>query len=226
MIRRQLTVVLWLCCILSITARAQNREQPASSKQNLVLEINIVETHGAQRKEIDGMEAGSDQINRLISEGKARIIASMQVRAHLGESFSARLGERIPIQTATLPAIRTTARDPREPLQSGAAAGVPQIEYESTGLIVEGIATPAGEFFLNIRLKVETTGVDRSTGRLTPTFIQRTFSDVVRMKESETAILMAHIQPGGASLTLEQIAAGASNPSAGLVVLLTTKSVQ
>lgn len=227
MSRHLSTVVLTLCCLLSIAAQAQSQGQPAPRNQNIVLEINVIETNGAQRNEIEKMETGRDQINRLSSEGKARVIASLQVRARLGESFSARLGERVPVQTATLPAFRTSDRDSHGTLQSQAASvGVPQIEYENTGLIVEGISTAAGDGFLTIRLKIEMTGVDRTSGRLTPTFTQRTFSDVVRMKESETATLMSQVLPGGRPLTLEQIAAGASNPAAGLVILLTTKLIE
>ena len=44
--------------------------------------------------------------------------------------------------------------------------------------------------------------------------------------ESETAVLMGLVQPAGRQLSLEQIAAGASNPArGGLLVLLTTRPV-
>jgi hypothetical protein len=225
MSRRLSGVALFVCLIVSITASAQNQGQ------SVVLEINIVETTGVQHNDIEKIEAGKDQLNRLIGEGKARLIATLQVRTRTGESFSARLGERIPVQTATLPALRTTDRTSRgapEPLQSqGASVGVPQIAYENTGLIVEGVSTAAGDGLLDIRLKIEMTGFDRSTGRLTPTFTQRTFNDVVRMKEGATAMLMGVIQPAGRSLSLEQIASGAANPASdGFVVLLTTKPVK
>jgi len=229
MSRRLSAVALSVCCIVSIEASAQSQGQSATRTQGIVLEISIVETTGAQVIEIE--KAGRDQLNRLIDDGSARLVARIQVRTRTGESFSARVGERVPIQTATLPAIRTTdrtSRDTREPLQSQAASvAVPQIAYENTGLIVEGISTAAGDGLLDIRLKIEMTGVDRSTGSLTPTFTQRTFTDVVRMKESETVMLMGFIQPAGRKLSLEQIASGTPNPAGGgFVVLLTTKPVQ
>lgn len=224
-------VVLSVCLIVSITAPAQSQGQSATMTHGIVLEINIVETTGRPRNEIEKMETGRDQINRLIAEGKARLFASLQVRTRTGESFSARVGQRVPIQTATFPTLRITdrnARDAREPLQSqGAAVGVPQISYENTGVIVEGSATAVGDGILDIRLKIEMTGLDRSTGSLTPTFTQRSLSDVVRMKEGETAMLMGFVQPVGRQLSLDQIASGGSNPAnAGFVVLLTTKPVQ
>ena len=229
--RRHLSaVVLSVCCIVSITASVQGQGQSATGAQGIVLDISIVETTGVQVYEIEKIKGAKDEINRLIADGKARLIASLQVRTRTGENFSARVGQRIPIQTATLPALRTNernSRDAREPLQSQSSIGVPQIEYENTGLVVEGIAIAAGDGLLDIRLKIEVTGLDQSTGNLTPTFTQRSFTDVVRMKESETAMLMGFVQPTGRSLSLDQIASGATNRAArGLVVLLTTKPVQ
>jgi hypothetical protein len=196
-----------------------------------VLEISIVETIGAQPNEIAKLETTRDELSRLIAGGKARLIAVLQVRTRTGETFSARLGERIPIQTATLPAMRTpdrTSRDAREPIQSQAApVGIPQISYENSGLVVEGHTSGAGEGLLDIRLKIEMTGLDHSTGRLTPTFTQRTFTDVVRMKDSETAMLMGFVQPEGLKLSIAEIASGVSSPTrGGFVVLLTTKPVK
>lgn len=231
MSRRLSAAVLSVCCIVSITASVQGQEKSATGAQGIVLDLSIVETIGVQGNEIEKIKGTRDEINRLIADGNARLIASLQVRTRTGESFSTRVGQRIPIQTATLPALRTNernSRDAREPLQSqGTSLAVPQIEYENTGLVVEGIAIATGDGILDIRLKIEVTGLDQSTGNLTPTFTQRSFTDVVRMKESETAMLMGFVQPTGRSLSLDQIASGATNRATrGLVVLLTTKPVQ
>jgi hypothetical protein len=225
--RRLLVVALVFYCLVSIHSSIQAQTVP--KPRGIVFELNIIETTGDPQKEISSLEAGADALNRLIAEGKAKLVASLQVRTRVGESFSARLGERVPIQTATLPAIRTSDRTPRDSggsIQSQ-TVGIPQIAYENTGLALDGSSTGAGEGLLDIRLKVEMTGVDITSGRLTPTFTQRTFTDVVRMKESETAVLMGLVQPGGRQLSLEQIASGASRAArVGLLVMLTTKPVQ
>jgi len=71
------------------------------------------------------------------------------------------------------------------------------------------------------------TTVDHTTGSLTPTFTQRTLTDLVRMKESETALLMGFIQPEGRRLSIEEIASGTtSTVRVGFVVLLTTKAIK
>ena len=87
---------------------------------------------------------------------------------------------------------------------------------------------PASEGLFDVRLKIEMTGLDHSTGSLTPTFTQRSFTDVVRMKESETAMLIGLIQSETRSPSVEQIASGAppKETRGGLAVLLTTKPVQ
>jgi hypothetical protein len=225
--RRLLVVALVFYCLVSIHSSVQAQTVP--KPRGIVFELNIIETTGDPQKEISSLEAGADALNRLIAEGKAKLVASLQVRTRVGESFSARLGERVPIQTATLPAIRTSDRTPRDSggsIQSQ-TVGIPQIAYENTGLALDGSSNGAGEGLLDIRLKVEMTGVDITSGRLTPTFTQRTFTDVVRMKESETAVLMGLVQPGGRQLSLEQIASGASRAArVGLLVMLTTKPVQ
>lgn len=232
MSRRLAVVALAICCLVSTTAAsAQSQGQSAAGTRGIVLEINIVETTGAQPNEIAKIETGRDELSRLIADGKARLIAVLQVRTRAGESFSARLGERIPIHTATLPAIRPSdraSRDAREPIQSQTApVGIPQISYENSGLVVEGHTSGAGEGPLDISLKIELSELDHSTGRLTPTFTQRTFTDVVRMKDNETAMLMGFVQPEGRKLSIEEIASGVSNPTrGGFVVLLTTKPVK
>ena len=231
MSRRLSAVVLSVCCLVSITASAQSRGRSATRAQGIVLEINIVETTGVQHQELEKTEKGRDQLNRLIADGRARVIASLQVRTRTGESFSARVGQRVPIQTSTLQALSTTDRTSRDaggPLQSQAASvAVPQIAYENSGLIVEGISTATGDGLLDIRLKIEMSGLDHSTGRLTPTFTQRTLTDVVRMKKSETAMLMGFIQPEVRKLSLEEIASGTLSPAVGgVVVLITTRPVQ
>ena len=228
MSHRLSAVVLSFCCIVPITASAQSQGQSATTAHGIVLEISIVETTGAERNEIEKMETGRDQLSRLIAEGKARLFASLQVRTRAGESFSARVGQRVPIQTASLPALRTPDRNAREPVQPQAtSAVVPQIAYENTGVIVEGVSTTVGNRLLDIRLKIEITSVDHNTGSLTPTFMQRTLTDLVRMKESETALLMGFIQPEGRRLSLEEIASGTTNTTrGGFVVLLTTKPIK
>jgi len=194
-----------------------------------VLEINVVETSGSKADETDKLEK-RDQLNRLIAERKVRVIASLQMRTRVGESFNATAGQRIPIQTATLPIYRQSegpTPDRRDSSSSqvfqGISAGIPQIEYKSPGLSVEGNSTKAGDTLLDLNLKVELSAVDRSTGSLTPSFTQLSCTGALRMKESETAVLMNEIQPATGQRSIEEIAAGTENEPRRVMVIVTTR---
>ena len=200
-----------------------------------MLEINVVETSGFKPEEIDQIEK-RDQLNRLIAERKLRVIASLQMRTRVGESFNATAGQQIPIQTATLPLYRQTEGSPPDRRDSplsrisqgqGMSAGIPQIEYRSPGLTVEGNSTKAPDNLLDLNLKVELSGVDRSTGNLTPSFTQVSCSGAIRMKESETAVLMNAIQQETRLKSIEEIGAGTENETRSRVmVIITTRPVR
>jgi hypothetical protein len=118
-------------------------------------------------------------------------------------------------------------RNTREPIEPQGAVGFPQIAYENTGLNVDGSAVSAGDDKFDIRLKIEMSALDRSTGTLTPTIMHRTLSEVVRMKDGETALVMGLIQQEPPwSLPAQNTTGGASLSRSSFVVLLTAKSIQ
>jgi hypothetical protein len=225
-------LILTLCCLVTATF-AQSRRQSATNR-GIVLEISVVQTNGANAEELDRIEKNKDQLKRLIGEQKLRVIASLQVRSRVGESFTARTGQQVPIQTAMLPVYRpiegatSDRRDSRSQVLQGTGTGLPQIEYKSPGLTVEGSLTKASDNLLDLNLKVELAGMDRSTGTLTPTFTQLSCAGAVRMKESETAVLMNALQPDNRQKSIEEIAAGTEDKAArsSLIVIITTRPVR
>lgn len=227
MSRRLRAAVFSVCIIVCIPYSTRSQIQPATSIQGIVLEMSIIEMGGALAEAVGNLENTKEQIGRLVHEGKATLITNLQVRTRPGESFKARIGQRVPVQTATLPVFRASDRT-REPAQPQTVSlGIPQIAYENTGLIVECSLVAVSDGLVDIRLNLEVTGLDRSTGNLTPTFTQRTLTNVVRMKTSETAVLMGLTQPEPASLT--DIAGGAAatrGSRSNFIVLLTTKPVR
>ena len=227
MSRRLTAVVLSVCGILSITSSTRSQTRSATRIKGIVLEMSIIEMTGAPSDAIENMEKTKAQLGRLVSEGKARLVTNLQVRTRPGESFNARIGQRVPVQTGTLAAFQANDRIPEPGQPQRASLAVPQIAYENTGLIVEGSLSATGDGLLDIRFNLEVTGLDRSTGSLTPTFTQRTLTDVVRMKISDTAVLMGLTQPGPPSLS--DIASGKDTTTlsrGSFIVLLTTKPVQ
>jgi len=192
----------------------------------MVLEITLLESSGAALEALERTEISKDQIARLTSEGKTRVIATVQVRTKIGEGFSARIGQRVPVQTSTLPVFRNADMDKRDSVQ-GVSVGIPQIAYENTGLLVDGASTAVLDGQVDIKLKIEMTGVDVSTGNLTPTFTSRTFNNQVRMKESDTALLLTFLQDAPLSVPSQRgtVSSAADSSRRTFIVLLSTKPV-
>ena len=98
--------------------------------------------------------------------------------------------------------------------------------YENTGLSVEGVATSPDDSKFDIRLKVEISALDRSTGSLTPTIVNQRLSEVVKMKSGETVIVMGLSQQDPPWASPAQNATGASLSRGSFVLLLSAKPIQ
>jgi len=226
MSRRLAAFVLSVCAVFTITPLTRGQSQSAPRVQGIVLEVSVIEMAEAPADAIEYLEKTKDQVARLVNEGKARLISNLHVRTRTGESFHARVGQRVPIQTGSLPVFQPIDRM-REPVQpQRASLAVPQIEYENTGLSIEGGLIATSDGLIDIKLNLEVTGLDRSTGSLTPTFTQRTLTDVVRMRISETAVVMGLTQPEQPASPDPARGTGGTKLSPGsFLVILTTKPV-
>jgi hypothetical protein len=223
--------------MISIPHAVRSQGQSATGMRGIILEMSIVEMPGPLEDATENLEKTRDQLGRLLNEGKARLITNLQVRTRPGEKFNARIGQRVPIQTATLPVFRASdSRREPAPHQTASFA-IPQITYENTGLIVEGSLLAATDGLVDIRVNLEVTELDHSSGNLTPTFTQRTLAGVVRMKINDRAVLMGLTQPETTSLSAA--ASGTEAPQTGrqpaqatrhsrgnFIVLLTTRAVR
>lgn len=229
MSRRVFAIALFVS-LASVVASAQNQTQSGGKTQGILIDISVIEVTQVQPDELEKLAKNRDQMNRLASEGKARLVAGLQVRTKIGEEFTARSGQRVPIQTATLPVVGATDRSRTDSRGTGALQGqtfgISQIEYENVGLSVDGSLRAAVDGQIDIRLRVDITGVDR-TGSLTPSFTQRSFTDVARMKENETVMLISLTQDQPSVATSPNVS-GAPPLASGssLIVMLTTRPVQ
>ncbi|HSO73602.1 MAG TPA: cohesin domain-containing protein, partial [Blastocatellia bacterium] len=122
---------------------------------------------------------------------KAKLLASTQVHVIDGEAHAIRIGQRVPIRTATLPTIGTTpttGTPTTTPVTGVTGFGVEQIQYESVGLNID--MTPSVfEDDVQMKMKIETSSIDGSTSSLTPTFNQRTMSSIARVKDGQTSMI-------------------------------------
>jgi len=136
-------------------------------------------------------------------KGKAKLLAATQVHILDDQDQSIRIGQRVPIQTASLPTYTTPgvgaqavgAQQNGVPLNNqfaginGAfAAGIPQIQYENVGLNID-MKPKVFEDEIEMKMKIESTSLDRSTGNFTPSFNQRTMSSMARVKDGQTTMV-------------------------------------
>lgn len=133
--------------------------------------------------------------------GKAKLLASTQVHVLDNEQNTVRIGQRVPIQTASLPSYNTPAvsqptgtgtnnqnLSPNPGLGGVFGVGIPQIQYENVGLNID-ITPNVYEDDVQMKMKIESTSIDGSTSSLTPTFSQRQMSSVARVRDGQTTLV-------------------------------------
>jgi type II secretory pathway component HofQ len=204
-------IAIAFVCLLAASVTAQEpKPVTRPAERTIVLDVSMIEVNLNRTEDLEKIAKDKTRLDGLIAEGKARPVASLQMRTRSGEQATARIGQRVPIQTATLPAFtapgerqkRIVGQQPG--VDSGdvvvanagvfPGAGIPQIQYENTGLNIDALPSIVANGELEVRIKIEMTGLDKSTGNFTPTFIQRNVSDLARVKPGETALLMGLIQ--------------------------------
>jgi general secretion pathway protein D len=150
----------------------------------------------------------SSTISFFQDRGKAKLLASTQIHVLDNEANTVRIGQRVPIQTASLPSYNqsptSTATDKTGVSQNNLTTGlggvfgvgIPQIQYENVGLNID-ITPNVFEDDVQMKMKIESTSIDASTGKLTPSFNQRTMTSVARIKDGQTTLV------AGVSQTVE-----------------------
>jgi type II secretory pathway component GspD/PulD (secretin) len=197
--RKSQSIVALLVCLLGVSAQAQTAEQ------NVVLDISVVEVNAIKSEELDLIGKNKSRLNSLISEGKARPVASVQLRSKSGVDASTRVGQRVPLATG-----------------AQAPNASPQIQYENTGLTITTRAQVIAGSEIEVRLSLEMSIVDRSTGNFTPTFIQRNMNDVVRVRPNETVLLLGLMQHDALLPAVTQSGARPADTSRGSFIILMT----
>lgn len=169
----------------------------------------------------------NSSISFFQNKGKAKLLASTQIHVLDNEANTVRIGQRVPIQTASLPSYSNVSNQTAKQAanQSGVGlndlslglggafgVGIPQIQYENVGLNLD-ITPNVYEDDVQMKMKIETTSVDSSTGKFTPTFNQRTMSSVARVKDGQTT-MVAGVSQNNESKTVKGI------PLIGLIPIL------
>ena len=219
--------VLWAILVVSISAlstSAQGQANPASTQPHtILLDVGFMEVTFTKTEEFERISRDRDRLNAMIAEGKVRPVASLQLRTRSGEPGSARVGQRVPIQTSSLPARMVGNR--QDTTAAVETVAVPQISYENTGFNLDATPTLGSDDHIDIRLKIEMTGLDRNSGALNPTFVQRTFSDVVRVKRDEAVVLLGMIQHEPLWPSMAPGSSGSPSPTRGSFIIVLAAKV-
>jgi len=121
------------------------------------------------------------------SKTDARLLASTQVHAFNNEESQARIGQRVPVQTAqAYPfGIQTGQPNPGQTFPSG---GFPVINYEPTGLTLKFTPQVFPNLDVQVKMNIESKDVS-GTNTLQPIFTERTISGTARVQNNRTMML-------------------------------------
>ena len=123
------------------------------------------------------------------SKGNTKLIASTQVHAFNGEESTARIGQRVPVQTAQAYPFGVQTGTP----QQGAgnifpSGGFPVINYEPTGLTLKFTPQVFPNLDVQVKMNIESKDVLVASD-LTPTFTERTITGTARVQNNRTMML-------------------------------------
>lgn len=123
------------------------------------------------------------------SKDNTKLIASTQVHAFNGEESTARIGQRVPVQTAQAYPFGVQTGTPTtgvgNPFPSG---GFPVINYEPTGLTLKFTPQVFPNLDVQVKMNIEQKDV-LGASTLTPTFTERTMTGTARVQNNRTMML-------------------------------------
>jgi general secretion pathway protein D len=126
-------------------------------------------------------------LQMLQTKNRTKLIASTQVHAFNGEESQARIGQRVPVQTAqAYPfGVQTGTTTTNNGFPSG---GFPVINYEPTGLTLKFTPQVFPNLDVQVKMSIESKDV-LGASTLTPTFTERTISGTARIQNNRTMML-------------------------------------
>ncbi|HET8780959.1 MAG TPA: secretin N-terminal domain-containing protein, partial [Pyrinomonadaceae bacterium] len=123
------------------------------------------------------------------SKDNTKLIASTQVHAFNGEESTARIGQRVPVQTAQAYPFGVQTGTPTpgigNPFPTG---GFPVINYEPTGLTLKFTPQVFPNLDVQVKMNIEQKDV-LGASTLTPTFTERTMTGTARVQNNRTMML-------------------------------------
>ncbi|MEP6569823.1 MAG: secretin N-terminal domain-containing protein [Acidobacteriota bacterium] len=127
-------------------------------------------------------------ITAFQSKGTTKLIASTQVHAFNGEESTARIGQRVPVQTAQAFPFGTNTNTSPTPGQPFGSGGFPVINYEPTGLTLKFTPQVFPNQDVQVKMSIESKDV-LGEQTSTPTFTERSITGTARVQNNRTMML-------------------------------------
>jgi general secretion pathway protein D len=122
------------------------------------------------------------------SKTNTRLLASTQVHAFNGEESTARIGQRVPVQTAQAYPFGVQTGTTNNTQTGFPSGGFPVINYEPTGLTLSFTPQVFPNLDVQVKMKIESKDVSGAS-TLTPTFTERTITGTARVQNNRTMLL-------------------------------------
>jgi len=122
------------------------------------------------------------------SKDNTKLVASTQVHAFNGEESTARIGQRVPVQTAQAYPFGVQTGTPSPGQGVFPSGGFPVINYEPTGLTLKFTPQVFPNLDVQVKMNIEQKDV-LGASTLTPTFTERTMSGTARVQNNRTMML-------------------------------------
>ena len=122
------------------------------------------------------------------SKDNTKLIASTQVHAFNGEESQARIGQRVPVQTAQAYPFGVQTGTPVTGGGVFPSGGFPVINYEPTGLTLKFTPQVFPNLDVQVKMNIEQKDV-LGASTLTPTFTERTMTGTARIQNNRTMML-------------------------------------
>lgn len=126
--------------------------------------------------------------NAFQSKNHARLLASTQVHAFNNEESTARIGQRVPVQTAQAYPFGVQTGTTTNTQTGFPSGGFPVINYEPTGLTLNFTPQVFPNLDVQVKMKIEEKDVI-GPNTLTPTFTERTITGTARVQNNRTMML-------------------------------------
>ena len=141
-------------------------------------------------------------LSALQRKDSTRLVASTQVHAFDGEKSTAHIGQRVPVQTATVAPYGSVTTGDSSNTQPGVAQGLfggngyPVIQYEKTGLTLEFTPQVFPDLDVQVKMNIKSNDVAQTAGgpALTPTFTERNIEGTARIQNNRTMMIASVAQ--------------------------------